>query len=106
VMLQFEPVFVQGAATLNRLLHLVEGFVSAVLRWLGGFVLACLEFAAHYPAIGLISLVVNALIVWWLTRTLSPETVPVWRALEIQRSMASSTNGAPTLADVRHITAS
>jgi hypothetical protein len=50
--------------------------------------------------------VVNALIVWWLARALSPEAVPVWRPSEIQRPMASSTTGASTLADIRRITAS
>jgi hypothetical protein len=104
--MQFALVSVQGATIFSQILHIGVGFVDTVLRWLGGFVLDCLEFAAHYPAIGLISLVVNALIVWWLARALSPEAVPVWRPSEIQRPMASSTTGASTLADIRRITAS
>lgn len=64
-----------GAAALSQFLHIGGGLLGMVLKVLGGFLLQRLEFAAHYPASALTGLVVNALILWWLTRAPSQKSL-------------------------------
>lgn len=67
-------VVLHGAAALGQFLH-IGGLLGMVLKVLGGFVLQRLGFAAHYPASALTGLMVNALILWWLTRAPSQKSL-------------------------------